>query len=173
MTRRFPDKRLTLTQLQAAVNLYKPADGFARELDFMSETPRKQSTEPRKHEESTFLHGLLKVAKDYYHTGLSRVWLRRNNNMKVRSLDNKRILSAGLGTGTSDGIGYVVQIVTPEMVGSLIARFLAIEAKAKGKKADDNQEAFLKQVNDDGGIGLVATDGDDVHALIKGLPNKK
>jgi hypothetical protein len=155
------------------MNLHKPAEGFAHKPAFMDLTPRKQSTEPRKHEETTFLHGLLKTAKDYYLTGLSRVWLRRNNNMTVKSLDGKRILSAGLGTGTSDGIGYVVQIITPEMIGSRIARFLAIEAKAKGKTADDNQKTFLKQVNDDGGIGLVATDGDDVHALITGLPNKK
>lgn len=169
MKRTFGTKRPTIRQLQDTFNLYAPPDQDAAKLpDFMSETPRAQGTEPRQHTESDFLRNLLKTARAYYEKGIVKICLRRNNNIVARLADG-RVIRAGLGVGTSDSIGYVSRTVTQEMVGKSVAVFTAIEAKARGKNPDNNQQAFLDQVNRDGGIGLCARDGDDIYGLIQRL----
>jgi hypothetical protein len=64
-------------------------------------------------------------------------------------LSNKRFQ-----TGSSDFIGWVQ------------GRFLAIEVKAGGEPTEA-QEKFLNQVNEDGGIGIVARSVEDVLFLTR------
>jgi hypothetical protein len=52
------------------------------------------------------------------------------------------------------------------MLGSIIAQFVAIEAKRPGEKADDNQQRFIDQVKAAGGCAGVATSGEQALELI-------
>lgn len=89
--------------------------------------------------------------------------LLRNNRGMFLTLDGKRKVRAGLeADGSSDGIGWVPVLITPEMVGRTVAVFLAVEAKQGKGKASDVQNKFLSCVKKDGGIGVVAYSSDDV-----------
>lgn len=57
-----------------------------------------------------------------------------------------------------------------DILGIWNGRFLAIEVKQPGRYATPEQKAFLKRVNECGGIGFVARSIDDVRAhLLKSL----
>jgi hypothetical protein len=74
----------------------------------------------------------------------------------------------GVGpNGASDWIGYRRVQITPEMVGSYIAQFVAIEAKAPGKESRDDQRLFLDRVSNDGGCAGVAQSGEDAERILK------
>lgn len=158
---------MTLRESQMQFRMYEPAGGAPRPPAFMDETPRAQSMQPRKAEETAFCHLLLKTCRDYYKTGLAKIWLARNNNIIARSMDGQRTITAGLGKGTSDCIGYTSKLVTQDMVGKPVAVFTAIETKSSTGRADANQKAFVDRVNADGGYGLIVRDGEDIHAIIK------
>jgi hypothetical protein len=64
----------------------------------------------------------------------------------------------GLCTGSSDLVG----IVPPS------GRFLAIEVKTYFGKTTPGQEAFLKMVNDCGGIGFVARSPEEALEILRG-----
>lgn len=69
----------------------------------------------------------------------------------------------GLGRGTPDLVGYRSIRVTPDMVGKRVAVFVGIECKMPGKRknATKEQKAFIKQVNDEGGIGMIVESVDE------------
>ena len=69
-----------------------------------------------------------------------------------------RRIKFGLFNGSSDLIGWKSIKITPDMVGSKVAVFTAIEVKKPGKKvkSDSPQENFLEQVDKSGGISIVA-----------------
>lgn len=71
-------------------------------------------------------------------------------------LKNARPFHAGLCTGSSDYIGWKIIEVTPEMVGQKVAVFCAIETKAKGGRATQEQKNFIELVNKSGGHGRIA-----------------
>lgn len=77
-------------------------------------------------------------------------------------LQQARILHAGLCKGSSDLIGWYSQIITPEMVGRKIAIFTAVECKAPSGRTTPEQENFLRQLQQAGGIAFVARSGLDV-----------
>lgn len=79
---------------------------------------------------------------------------------------NARIFHGGLCKGSSDIIGFESVQVTPEMVGTRIARFVAIEGKMKGRKPTPEQTAFIKIVNDFGGVAFVAYSEEEADRLI-------
>lgn len=167
--RRFPKKRPTLRELQMHFRMYEPTGGAPRPPAYMDETPRAESKQPRKAEETAFCHMLLKTCRDYYRTGLAKIWLARNNNILARSMDGQRTITAGLGKGTSDCIGYTSKLVTQDMVGKRLAVFTAIETKSSTGRVEPHQQAFVDRVNADGGYGLVVRDGEDIHAIVKSL----
>lgn len=59
------------------------------------------------------------------------------------------------GTGGSDTLGPTTIEITQEMVGRQVAVFTAIECKRIGKRATEEQDAFLAMVRSRGGIGAV------------------
>jgi hypothetical protein len=80
---------------------------------------------------------------------------------------NYRPYKCGLGSGTSDLVGWQTTIIKPEHVGKPFARFLAAELKRPGGgRRTPEQIAFIRSVVTAGGIGFFA---DSVEAFAKGL----
>ena len=65
-----------------------------------------------------------------------------------------RWIRFGLCEGSSDLIGYLPTKITPEMVGTTVAVFVAAEAKAMGGNTNKNQRAYIDAVRADGGIAF-------------------
>ena len=76
-------------------------------------------------------------------------------------IKNPRPLRAGLCPGSSDLIGFVSREVTPEMVGSKVAIFLAIECKGERGRATAEQINFIERVKEAGGLAGIARTPDD------------
>lgn len=70
--------------------------------------------------------------------------------------------------GMPDGIGFVPVIVTPEMVGTKLAVFLAVEDKTGSGRASKEQAAFIRMVRLFGGRAGLSRSDDDVAAIIRG-----
>ena len=88
------------------------------------------------------------------------------NNRGVAQYGNQ-LVRYGVGPkGGADWIGYRVVLITPDMVGSRIAQFTAIEAKRPGETADEYQQRFLDRVKADGGVAGIATSVDEAKALL-------
>ena len=81
-----------------------------------------------------------------------------------------RIIRSGLCVGSSDLIGWTLVTVTPEMVGRRIAVFTAIECKTTDRrsKTTTEQAAFLRVVQQHGGLACVARSVEDAEALLVG-----
>lgn len=69
---------------------------------------------------------------------------------------NPRPFQTGLPNGFSDLFGWTSELITPEMVGQRIARFLAIEMKDAKGRVSPEQAAFVAAVQRDGGRAGVA-----------------
>lgn len=84
-------------------------------------------------------------------------------------IEDARHCTFGLAPGSPDLIGWRSLVVTPEMVGHRIARFVAIEAKARGRLTS-GQDGFLAIAGAMGAIAGVARSADDARALIEASP---
>lgn len=82
---------------------------------------------------------------------------------------------------SSDFIGWTPVVITPEMVGSTVAVFTALEAKALGfkiklvypvKSREFAQNKFIELVQKSGGIGGFASKWQEVDAAITKFYNK-
>jgi len=86
-------------------------------------------------------------------------WVGRKvkSSPKTVTLSGARFVEAGLGTGSSDGIGWTPVTVTPDMVGEQEAVFTAVECKTLGYDTlTEEQVNFLEQVAQAGGVAIVA-----------------
>ncbi len=93
--------------------------------------------------------------------------LARNGSTLI--IDNARPLHAGLCRGSADTIGWHTIEITPEMVGTRVAVFAAIEFKAPGKRPTAEQGQFGGQVLTAGGIYGVAWSVEDAVEIIGGF----
>lgn len=84
-------------------------------------------------------------------------------------LEDARHCTFGLAPGSPDLIGWRSVTVTPEMVGRRVARFVAIEAKARGRLTQ-GQDSFIAIAGAMGAIAGVARSADDARALIEASP---
>ena len=90
----------------------------------------------------------------------------RNNVAKIKS-PSGRWVDYGLGVGSSDLIGFKSITITPDMVGSRVAVFLAVECKrGKGGRLSPEQVTFLDVLKTHGAIALVARSVEDVKPLM-------
>lgn len=92
----------------------------------------------------------------------------KNNVGKLRD-ERGNIVNFGLCKGSSDLIGWTPITITPDMVGSKIAVFTAVEVKLNknGKyKATDLQKAFISAVLSNGGYAGVADCTKDLENII-------
>lgn len=78
-----------------------------------------------------------------------------------------RPLHAGLCKGSSDLIGWRTVTITPDMVGQKFARFLAVEVKTPGVELTEEQAAFIKAVNDQGGLAAEIRSEEELEQLLK------
>jgi hypothetical protein len=94
----------------------------------------------------------------------------RNNVGFVKHADGS-MFPYGLGTGTSDLVGWYPLTITPDMVGQRVAIFLAVEVKKENHKTQakrlQQQMHFLQQVVESGGIGVLCDDPMKVESLMK------
>jgi len=87
----------------------------------------------------------------------------------IVTLANARPLHAGLCKGSSDLIGWHSVVVTPEMVGRLIAVFVAIEVKSARGRAMEEQQRFIQAVRAAGGLAGLARSVDEARAILAQL----
>ena len=73
----------------------------------------------------------------------------------------------GLSIGSSDLIGWHSAEVTPGMVGKRVAIFTAVEVKRPGKPLTNEQNVFLRNVREAGGIAFIARDPNDVQKQVE------
>jgi hypothetical protein len=82
---------------------------------------------------------------------------------------DKRV-TVGLCPGSSDLIGWHSVTITPDMVGSKVAVFTAIESKRPGHRTDpkrmEKQMLFINTVLKFGGLAGVAESVDQARAII-------
>lgn len=83
-------------------------------------------------------------------------------------LRNYRPFDTGLPPGFTDTFGYVVETITPEMVGQKIARFIGPEIKSATGKPSPLQAVFISVVNADGGRAGVVRSVEDAERLVFG-----
>lgn len=77
-------------------------------------------------------------------------------------IQNARYFDAGLCPGSSDLIGLKAIKITPEMVGTEIACFVAVEVKFPSGRVQENQINFLDMVKKLGGRGIICRDENNI-----------
>ncbi len=89
------------------------------------------------------------------------------NNKGMVQIPGGGMMPYGLGpNGASDWIGYRRVVISPDMVGTIIAQFTCVEAKAPDAgPVPEHQQAFLRAVNAAGGIGIVVRDAEELKKL--------
>lgn len=75
---------------------------------------------------------------------------------------NPRPLHAGLCEGSSDLVGFLPVVITPEKVGRTVAVFTAIEVKSARGRPSVPQRNFLDVVSTNGGVATVAHSVEDL-----------
>lgn len=75
---------------------------------------------------------------------------------RILSLVDPRRLIYGLTKGSSDLIGWKSMEITPDMVGSKVAVFWAMEEKFERDTLKPEQASFLNAVKSAGGIAEIA-----------------
>ena len=80
---------------------------------------------------------------------------------------NARPFHAGV-TGMSDLGGWVPVEITPDMVGTRIAIYTAVEVKTDDGRASGEQEAFIAAVRKAGGRAGIARNDGDLTAILSG-----
>jgi hypothetical protein len=83
-------------------------------------------------------------------------------------LGDARPVRFGLAPGSGDLIGWQTVTVTPEMVGKPVALFLSAEVKTDKGRATDQQNHFMRVVNEAGGVAGIVKSEAEAQALIEG-----
>ena len=95
--------------------------------------------------------------------GAVRLW--RNNTGAL--LDQQaRFVRFGLCKGSSDLIGLRALEITPELVGQRLAQFVALEIKAAHGVVSPEQRAFLRLVQELGGVAGVSRSIEQARAVL-------
>jgi hypothetical protein len=83
------------------------------------------------------------------------------------TLQNYRVLNAGLCPGSSDLIGWTSVTITEEMVGQNLAVFTAFEVKTGKQNPTTKQENFITRILEAGGIAGVVRKAEDAIELVR------
>ncbi len=75
--------------------------------------------------------------------------------------------TGGFGkSGVPDFIICKAVVVTPEMVGTVVGKFYAIEAKAPGGRLTELQKGQIEEINGAGGCAVVCYDAAELEAIL-------
>jgi len=97
--------------------------------------------------------------------GPVRLW--RNNSGSLPDPRTGRYVQFGVGSpGGSDLIGYRKVKITPDMVGTEIAVFAAVEVKTAKGRATEQQKAFIEHIRNAGGIAGIARSVDEAESIL-------
>lgn len=89
------------------------------------------------------------------------------NNVGAYRDDTGRVIRYGVGhPGGSDLIGWTPVLITPDMVGSTLAVFTAIEVKTSTGRPTEQQLNFIAQVLRAGGLAGVARSPHDALEIV-------
>ena len=80
-------------------------------------------------------------------------------------IENARPLHCGLCKGSSDIIGIRQTVITPDMFGSTIGRFCAVEVKTLRGRISQEQQWFLDSVTKHGGLASVVRSLEDLEKI--------
>lgn len=90
------------------------------------------------------------------------------NNCGVARYEGGAVVRYGIANpGGSDLIGLRSIEVTPDMVGTRVAVFVAVEIKTPAGRLSPEQRRFLDFVRDAGGIGFVARSEAEIPDLLR------
>jgi hypothetical protein len=67
-----------------------------------------------------------------------------------------RFVQFGLHPGSADLIGWRTVTITPDMVGQRVAVFASVEVKTENGRVKPEQQNWLEQVANAGGLAVVA-----------------
>jgi hypothetical protein len=95
--------------------------------------------------------------------GAVRLW---RNNTGALVDQQGRFVRFGLCKGSSDLIGLHSLEITPEMVGQRVAQFVALEVKTSQGVLSPEQRAFLRLVQELGGVAAVCRSVEEAEQLL-------
>ena len=95
--------------------------------------------------------------------GPVRLW---RNNTGALVDQQGRFVRFGLCKGSSDLIGLRALEITPELVGQRIAQFIALEVKTAQGVLSPEQRAFLRLVQQLGGVAAVCRSVEEAEQLL-------
>lgn len=89
------------------------------------------------------------------------------NNVGAYRDETGRVIRYGVGhPGGSDLIGWTPVLITPDMVGSTLAVFTAIEVKTPTGRPTQHQLNFITQVLRGGGLAGIARSPNDAVQIV-------
>ena len=100
--------------------------------------------------------------------GAVRLW---RNNTGALVDQQGRFVRFGLCKGSSDLIGLRSLEITPELVGQRLAQFVAVEVKTGQGVLSPEQRAFLRLVQQLGGVAAVCRSVEEAEQLL-GTPRQ-
>jgi len=100
--------------------------------------------------------------------GTVRLW---RNNTGALVDQQGRFVRFGLCKGSSDLIGLRSLEIMPELVGQRLAQFVALEVKTAQGVLSQEQQAFLRLVQQLGGVGAVCRSVEEAEQLL-GTPRQ-
>jgi hypothetical protein len=113
------------------------------------------------------------ILKDILDFKLLNVEKWRNTRGRFKDVRGQWI-TFGVGpNGASDIVGYRAIRITPEMVGSRLAQFVAIEVKDGKASVPDEQRFYIDGINAAGGCAGVCRSVQDAAALLLDLEKLK
>ena len=95
--------------------------------------------------------------------GPVRLW---RNNTGALVDQQRRFVRFGLCKGSSDLIGLRALEITPELVGQRVAQFVALEIKTAQGVLSPEQRAFLRLVQELGGVAAVCRSVEEAEQLL-------
>lgn len=93
---------------------------------------------------------------------------KRHQDGTTVTIQNVRMIDAGLCKGSSDLIGFTSVEITPDMVGQKVAIFTAVEVKTKTGKPSPEQLNFINLIRTFGGRAGIARNIEDAQKIING-----
>jgi len=98
-----------------------------------------------------------------FRNNVGEAWLGPSAKMKEGGVYIKapRRVVYGLCVGSSDHVGWTPVMVTPDMVGAVLAVFTAVEEKTIHDTLKPDQRNFLDQVHRAGGLAYIARETTD------------